>query len=344
MDLFLVFALAPPHIPIGPLALFLVATCVAPMTVDDSVIACEIQCPVCGAETVHQEVAPAWGEFRSCTSCTLEFAHPLQRGQDPRALFEDAYRGRVSTNAMDDFRRRVDQRRVILDQLGEPQLWFWTPAFGQVLSWLKRHYPPGSTVLEIGCGLGFFLHALRQEGFEAVGLDVAETVVDINRKDGFHVWHGPVESLPDGWVQPDVVVAFFMLHHLEDPLSFLRTIRRRAPGAGLALAVYGPTNKGEDASFPPRTLIRWNATALATALRRAGYEPEVHDLASTGAESGPVRWARVTLGRTAGVPWLYRLGKRVERVVLQRLPADARQESYVVLALAQPRAEPEGNS
>jgi 2-polyprenyl-3-methyl-5-hydroxy-6-metoxy-1,4-benzoquinol methylase len=310
----------------------------------DSVVACEIQCPVCGADTVHQEVAPDWGEFRSCTDCTLEFAYPLQRGQDPRTLFDDAYRGQVTINAMDDFRRRVDQRRVILDQLREPQLWFWTPAFGEVLSWLKRHYPPGSTILEIGCGLGFFLHALRQEGFEAVGLDVAETVVDINRKDGFPVWHGPVESLRDGWVAADAVVAFFMLHHLEDPLTFLRTIRQRAPDAGLALAVYGPSNKGEDASFPPRTLIRWNARALATALRLAEYEAVIHDLASTGSERGLVRWARATLGHTSGVPWLYRFGKRLEQAVLRCLPADARQESYVVLALAQPRVQPPGSA
>jgi SAM-dependent methyltransferase len=311
--------------------------------VAEPVVACEVPCPICGAETIHGEVAPSWGEFRRCTSCTLEFAYPLQRGQDPRDLFDDAYQGRVTTNAMEDFGRRVSQRHVILDELGEPQLWFWTPAFEQVLSWLKRHYPPGSTVLEIGCGLGFFLHALRNEGFRATGLDVAETVVEINRKDGFSVWHGPIESMPDGWVQPEAVVAFFMLHHIEDPLSFLRTIRERAPRAGLALAVYGPTNKGEAASFPPRTLIRWNATALATALRRAGYDPIVQDIASTGAENGPVRWARTALGRTAQIPWLYRLGKRLERLVLQRLPADARQESYVVLALAKP-AQPEGQA
>jgi SAM-dependent methyltransferase len=272
-----------------------------------------------------------------CTRCTLEFAHPLHRNRDPRALFEDAYQGRESTNAMKDFHRRIEQRHVILDQLRDPHLWFWTPAFEDVLDWLKASYPKGSTVLEIGCGLGFFLHALRDAGFRAVGLDVAQTVVELNRQDGFDVWHGPVETLPAGWVEPDAVVAFFMLHHIEDPLSFLRAIHERAPRAGLALAVYGPTNKGEAASFPPRTLIRWNTASLQTALQQAGYEPTVRDIPSTGAERGVVRRMREALRGTARIPHIYRTGKLVEAQVLRWLPQQARSESYVVLATAQPR-------
>lgn len=302
----------------------------------DNLVNGSILCPVCGADSIHTETAPNWGEFRSCLACTLEFANPLRRDQDPRELFDDAYQGRIPTNAMEDFRHRVDQRRVILDQIGDPRLWFWTPAFEKVLSWLGSEYARGSTVLEVGCGLGFFLHALRQGGFHAVGLDVAETVVEINRNDGFPVWHGPIESLPEDWVAPDAVVGFFMLHHIEDPLSFLRAVRARAPHAGLALAVYGPSNKGEEASFPPRTLIRWNAGALETALRQAGYEAVVSDISSTGAERGIMRWARSTLAETARIPSLYRLGKRGESIILRHLPKRAHQESYVVLALARP--------
>lgn len=298
-------------------------------------------CPVCREATQVVEVLPEWGERRQCLACTLEFVNPLVLGEDPRALFDDAYQGRVQTSAMEDFHQRRAQRRVILDKLHDPALWFWTPAFHEVLDWLSEHLAPGDTVLELGCGLGFFLHALRQRGFDAVGLDVAETVVDINREDGFRVWHGPIESMPFGWVRPAAVVSFFMLHHLEDPLGYLRAIRQHAPDAPLGIAAYGPTNKGTEASLPPRTLTRWNERSLATALELAGYEPRVREIASTGSERQWLSPIRTALSRvTRGLPPAYRIGKRIESRLLETLPDQARQEGYVLVALAQPAPEP----
>jgi SAM-dependent methyltransferase len=292
--------------------------------------------PVCGSDSERGEPIPGWGEWRICRVCTLEFSDPLTRDQDAAAWFSDAYRGDVTGNDMTDFRRRVDQRRVILDELGDPTLWFWTPAFDQVLTWLEQTVPPGSTVLDVGCGLGFFLHALRRAGFNAVGLDVADAAVELNRRDGFEVWQGPIETMPPGWQNPAAVVSFFVIHHLAEPRSFVAALRERAPGAVLAIASYGPSNKGEVASLPPRTLVRWNARALDTALRLVGYTAELRDIPSTGTELRPVRRLRELLARTAVVPPLYSLGKAVESRLLRLVPTAVRADAFVVLALARP--------
>src|SRR5205807_1909687 len=102
-------------------------------------------------------------------------------------------------------------------------------------------------------GLGWTLHVLRNRGFHAIGLDVAEIAVELNRADGFQVWHGSLETLKDGWVRPDAVLALFMLHHVPDPLAFVRLIRERFPEAPLVIAQYGPSNLDPVASMPPRT-------------------------------------------------------------------------------------------
>jgi SAM-dependent methyltransferase len=291
-------------------------------------------CPLCGGNTERVGDAPGWGEWRRCQTCTLEFANPLRLGKDPLEFFDNAYRGNVKENAMDDFANRVKQREIIIHKLQDPTLWFWTPAFDDVLNWLKKRFKPGSTVLEVGCGLGFFLHTLRREGFQAAGLDVAELAVDLNRQDGFPVWHGQVESAPENWMTPDAIVMFFMLHHLDDPLSFLKTVRERWPNVPLAIAQYGPSNLGEDRSAPPRTLIRWNSQALATALRLAGYQPTVYNVESTGAERGSLRAIRKTLAQTMRIPQIYRIGKKLESYVLAHLPKSAKHGAYVVLAFA----------
>ena len=173
-----------------------------------------MHCPVCVYDAERMAPVPNWGFWWRCGSCRLEFVQPMRLSKSPQVLFESAYRGGMHENAMDEFRRRVTQRSSVLK---EPSLWFWTPAFGRVFEWLEVRLKPGATVLELGCGLGIVLHELQGRGFKVHGLDVAELAVNLNRNDGFPVWHGPLESMPDDWMaKPDAVIAFFMLHHLED--------------------------------------------------------------------------------------------------------------------------------
>jgi len=297
-------------------------------------------CPVCGSVSSYASAAPGWGEWRSCSSCTLEFAQPLRLGKDTMELYQEAYQGAIQSSAMSDYRRRIEMRRTIIGQLNDPALYFWTPAFGDVLDWLRQRLTPGSTVLELGCGLGFFLHALRNAGFQAVGLDVAQTPVELNRQDGFKVWHGPIDSMPHGWVEPDALVSFFVLHHIENPIGYLKAARERAPRAPLAIAVHAQNDyrrrRESAASGPPRTLTKWNAQALARALVAAGYRPSIQPVASTGAERKPLKLVRRLFGRAIALPPIYRLGKRIEASMLAALPQRARNNGYVVVAFAEP--------
>jgi SAM-dependent methyltransferase len=297
-------------------------------------------CPVCGSASSYAGAAPGWGEWRSCAACTLEFAHPLRLDKDAMDLYQAAYQGAIRSSAMSDYRRRIEMRQTMISQLNDPTLYFWTPAFGNVLSWLRQRLTPGSTVLELGCGLGFFLHALRNAGFQAVGLDVARTPVELNRQDGFKIWHGPIDSMPRGWAAPDALVSFFVLHHIENPIGYLKAARERAPRAPLAIAVHGQNEyrrrRESAASGPPRTLTKWNAQALGRALEAAGYRPSIHSIASTGAERKPLKLVRRLFGRAIAVPPIYRLGKRIESSMLAALPQRARNEGYVVIAFAEP--------
>ena len=176
------------------------------------------RCPVCGSETRTSELIGGWGAWLVCQECTLEFAWPLELNQEPTRLFQDAYEGGTALNAAKDFVDRVRLREAILKK---PSLWFWTPAFEMTIQWLKENLRNGGQVLEVGCGLGFMLHELRNRGFEVKAIDVAKAAVDLNRRDGFKVWHGTVNSLPDDFGEFDAVVSMFMLHHLTDPLGFV---------------------------------------------------------------------------------------------------------------------------
>ncbi|HZO82176.1 MAG TPA: methyltransferase domain-containing protein [Candidatus Binataceae bacterium] len=253
--------------------------------------------------------------------------------EDARTMFDGAYRGQRHEAAFYDFNRNLRRRAALVN---DPALGFWTPAYSAVLEWLVGRFARGATVLELGCGPGLFLHALRNRGFNAVGLDVAREVVELNRRDGFTVWHGGVESVSADWVRPDAVVSFFMLHHLENPMGFFAAIRSLWPWAPLAVAQYGPGRRSPLRSAPPRNLTHWNAGCLRTALEISGYRPAVSDLPSSGVEQPFLVPLRRILKPTVGVPSLFRLNKRIERQLLPRLLQPLRVNAEVVLALADP--------
>ena len=292
-----------------------------------------IRCPVCEGNSSYSEPAPGWGEWRRCKDCELEFVNPFRLPAAAEGLFEDAYQGRNDECEMRDFNRNLERRNALINT---PELSFWTPAYKSILSWLTQSLEPGATVFEIGCGPGFFLHALRTAGFDAVGLDVAEVVVNLNRDDGYRVWHGSLATMPSAWVRPDAVVATFMLHHLDDPMGFLSDIKARWPWALLALAQYGPGRKGTLRAAPPRNLTRWNSSSLAAALVRTGYSPSVADIASSGVERRSLGRLRTLLRPMISMPMLFRLSKRIERQLLPKVLNHFGKDAEVVLAFAEP--------
>jgi SAM-dependent methyltransferase len=293
----------------------------------------EVRCPVCDGLSQFMEQAADWGQWRTCGECGLEFVNPLRLPHRPEALFDGAYRGTIRESALHDFNRNLARRPLLVK---DPTLWFWTPAYREVLAWVKRCVPAGGTVLELGCGHGLFLHALRNEGFNAVGLDPAEVVVELNRRDGFRVWHGTIESVTADWVTPDAIVALFILHHLVDPLGALASVRRRWPSVPFAVAQYGPGRRAKHRSDPPRNLTRWNLNSLGMVLRRAGYRPSVSNVHGIGAGRLLARPLLFALKPTIALPPLYRFLKRVQYSALPKVLHSFKREAEVVVAFGEP--------
>lgn len=105
------------------------------------------------------------------------------------------------------------------------------------LRWLLSATRP-ATLLEIGAAGGFFLEAARSAGIAVRGVEISEACARyaVDRL-GLDVHHGPFESAPLG--DPvDVLCAFHVLEHVEDPRDFLDRARSAvAPGGWLALEV-----------------------------------------------------------------------------------------------------------
>jgi len=217
-------------------------------------------CPLCNRSVnlLVRETFRAWTLFE-CLGCGLQFFWPLRH---PGASY---YREIYVT--LHDASRR-----------GYPLGWNHRQFLGD-----PPHRPPaGQTLLDVGCGPGTFLAAAAGLGYQVLGIDwnpaALEQARALYRLQPDQLFCGTLEA----WTAAcsdrpvDVVTAFEVLEHLEDPAAFLRTVHGvLAPRGFVALSVPNRERlilRRERSDLPPHHLTRWNAAVLRRALDRAGFQ------------------------------------------------------------------------
>lgn len=224
-------------------------------------------CLVC--KNISDSVVEHFGNFRfvRCPDCTLEFCDPLKYD---RGSYDRAYKG----NDADFYVPASSWLSQARNNLPESK-WMLFAAQQNALKWIESNFPFAS-ILDIGCGSGWFLARARQMGFRVKGVEVGSLPVELLKQKGFEVECGSLEAIPDNW-QPDVITLFEVLEHLPDPAGFLKKIRERFQSSIFILSVPSPrrwTKGGKHrdvADYPPNHLTRWNTESLQRVLSRAGY-------------------------------------------------------------------------
>jgi SAM-dependent methyltransferase len=119
----------------------------------------------------------------------------------------------------------------------DPQPWEWQRRRALLL----REARPGERVLDLGCGAGRFVAALREAGAEPVGVEIAEAALARARRNapGADLRRvAPDGSLPLGHGDVDLVWCSEVLEHVPDTIALLTEVRRvLRPGGRLLLTV-----------------------------------------------------------------------------------------------------------
>ena len=183
-------------------------------------------------------------EIRQCDACKLVFANPMKAGSQSFYTWVTGH---------DNYYPTVNSPR-----------WEW----GEIKSYVRDNNV--STLLEVGCGTGEFLEYLRLDTkVEAVGLDTTTSSYDVCISKGLKAYNESLEKYILGHTEKyDLVVAFHLLEHVEDPLNLVTDMMKLLNNGGKCMLSFPYSDTRLDKCFttannmPPHHVTRWELPAI----------------------------------------------------------------------------------
>ena len=282
-------------------------------------------CPVCGRPG-GRDFTLGEARLRRCDACATVYS---QRYADPDTVYADGYYS-------DDSPFGIDVRHPRFQA-------FLAEVNDQRAERLTQVVPRPGSLLDVGCGTGDFLAAMRDRGWSVTGVDPMQEAGEAARARGLDVRTAMLADagLPQGeW---DVVSALHVLEHVPDAPGFLRELASWARPGGHVLVESPNWNSHLRKTAghrylhlrPLEHLVHFEPRTLRAALENAGLEPVTVETATWASELHTPAEALADIGRgsLANLPApLARAAVRVGRALDARSGA-----GMVVWAVARTR-------
>ena len=180
----------------------------------------------------HDRLSNLPGEFKvvKCRSCSLMRTNPRPTSDTIGFYYPDDYGPYQSTQIID-----VKPSGALKRFLKPLVNWVFDDKT-QALPELKP-----SSMLEIGCASGSFLHKMAGKGWHVEGIEFSDKAAQAAINLGYKVHIGSLEDAPSPARQYDLIVGWMVLEHLHDPVACLKKMSEWAAlDAQLVLSVPNP--------------------------------------------------------------------------------------------------------
>lgn len=220
-----------------------------------------VGCALCGYDRFTPFVVQNSFQVVKCEECGFVYVNPRPSLDALREMYADYHSSRI----------------------GDPELWrsYMGRVFSAAADELQRLLPEGASVLDVGCGHGYFVEEAAARGFSAKGVDLTENTVAFARDRGLDVVEGTVETAGFDDGSFDAVTMFYVLEHLTEPLATLRKVLQvLKPGGVLLLRVPHTTpivtlldlfSIENNLYDPPFHLSDFSPETMKRTLRQAGF-------------------------------------------------------------------------
>jgi 2-polyprenyl-3-methyl-5-hydroxy-6-metoxy-1,4-benzoquinol methylase len=174
-------------------------------------------CPLCGG--THKKPYLAWRGYAlyECETClavspNIDIVKVLARDLHAKPLVAD------------------DIKREILATYEYRKKTFATERVAYLRGLIDDFGGKGESILDIGCGPGYFLSHLKDIGIRARGLEVNPFCVRFCTETGLNVADARLEDEPDE--SYSLITMFDVLEHLDRPIEFFQTAARKLKPGG----------------------------------------------------------------------------------------------------------------
>ena len=198
-------------------------------------------CPLCGGTRRERLIRKGdWFVYR-CLSCGLGFLDPRPSDPEVSALYGETY-------FADQYDRGIDPR---------------TPAFRKRLR-LESHrirffrsLKGKGSILDMGCGNGYFMAACRERGYRVMGLDLSEWAVTYVKETlGIEALSGHLDRIHLPGRRFDIVTLWHVLEHSRDPAKVIIRAGRWVKEDGIVVLEV-PNYEGTDAQRLWEDWVGW---------------------------------------------------------------------------------------
>jgi SAM-dependent methyltransferase len=146
----------------------------------------------------------------------------------------------------------------------------------------RRHPVKTGRLLDIGCGYGFFLKKMAQDGWQVEGIEVSPPGREYAEKElGLRIHAEPLEHVSLPTKRFDAVTLFYVIEHVPNPKELLVEAYRilktggilllRWPHSAPVVKAMGPFSKSYDVFHTPYHLYDFNPTNMKQLLRQVGF-------------------------------------------------------------------------
>ncbi|MFH1145422.1 MAG: class I SAM-dependent methyltransferase [bacterium] len=251
-------------------------------------------CRICGGrQWIDWIVAPDYRskqggsyQYTRCQQCGVGVIEPLPTPEAISAFYQDDYYSYSgSLNVFYKVRLLIYRLLSWLNIGFQDGVSGWSTIGG---------YPRGNVqFLDFGCGAGTVLRIVGSDKVEACGVEFSELAVARGKTNSLKMFCS-LEELETGSF--DIVRAWHVFEHLDDPLRYLRGINRVLKDGGvLALAVPSSDSwllrvfhEHWSSLDAPRHLYLFNQRSLCFLLEKAGYQIVKSKLYNSGSLSSSV--------------------------------------------------------
>lgn len=176
------------------------------------------ECRLCSANRAELSVVTShvYGgmkgqAFYNCASCDAIFSYPPLSPEEEARFYTSEFEGFMASRSGAVGGWEKAEKHISANESTRVRR----------MKYISPYLHSGSSILEVGCSSGFMLHPLVAAGHQCVGVEPSGLFGEFVTERGIEC-HESMDALMGAGRKFDVVMHFFVLEHIAQPLAFLR--------------------------------------------------------------------------------------------------------------------------